>query len=112
DGTTVRNLYPGRSGLQGVLAAHLHRCGFTAPADAAADIYGTILGERFDPAQVVQGLGQEYRITTNYFKLHACCRINHYALDALAAIRRAHPFGASDVERVAVTSIPFAERMA
>lgn len=112
DGTTVRNLYPGRSGLQGVLAAHLHRCGFTAPADAPADMYGTILGERFDPLQVVEGLGHEYRITTNYFKLHACCRINHYALDGLGAIRRAHPFDAADVERVTVTSIPFAERMA
>jgi hypothetical protein len=57
-------------------------------------------------------LGEEYRITTNYFKLHACCRINHYALDALARIARAHPFAPDDVEQVRVTSIPFGERMA
>ena len=49
EGATIRNLYPGRSGLQGVLAVHLHRCGFTAPADAPADIYGAILGERSSP---------------------------------------------------------------
>jgi len=112
EGATVRNLYPGRSGLQGVLAVHLHRCGFTAPADAAADVYGAILGERFDPARVVERLGEDYRITTNYFKLHACCRINHYALEALASITSAHRFGPDDVERIMVTSIPFAERMA
>jgi len=112
EGATIRNLYPGRSGLQGVLAVHLQRCGFTALADAPADVYGTILGERFDPAQVVEALGQEYRIVTNYFKLHACCRINHYALDATQALLRAHPFGADEVERVTVVSIPFAERMA
>jgi 2-methylcitrate dehydratase PrpD len=112
EGATVRNLYPGRSGLQGVLAVHLHRCGFTAPADAPADIYGAILGERFDAAQVVEGLGEEYRITTNYFKLHACCRINHYALEALGAITRAHRFAPDDVEHITVTSIPFGERMA
>jgi 2-methylcitrate dehydratase PrpD len=112
EGATIRNLYPGRSGLSGVLAVHLHRCGFTGPADAPADVYGAILGERFDPAAVVQGLGADYRITTNYFKLHACCRINHPALDALGRITRAHPFAPDDVERVTVTSIPFGERMA
>ena len=112
EGSTIRNLYPGRSAMQGVLAVHLDRCGFTAPADAPADIYGAILGERFDPARVVEGLGEEYRITTNYFKLHACCRINHYALDALARIVSAHRFAPDDVEHVTVTSIPFGERMA
>jgi 2-methylcitrate dehydratase PrpD len=112
EGATVRNLYPGRSGLMGVLAVHLHRCGFTAPADAPRDLYGAILGERFEPAEVVERLGEEYRIATNYFKLHACCRINHYALDALGRIARAHPFAPDDVERVTVTSIPFGERMA
>src|SRR5712692_6024791 len=112
EGATIRNLYPGRSGLQGVLAVHMHRCGFTGPADAPADVYGAILGERFDPAEAVQGLGEDYRITTNYFKLHACCRINHYALDALGRIVRAHPFAPDDVEQVTVTSIPFGERMA
>ena len=112
EGATIRNLYPGRSGLQGILAVHLQRCGFTALADAPADVYGTILGDRFDTAAVVDGLGATYRIATNYFKLHACCRINHYALDAVQALRRAHAFTADDVERVTVVSIPFAERMA
>src|SRR5262245_14065199 len=111
EGATIRNLFPGRSGLQGVLAVHLYRCGFTAPADAPADVYGVILGERFDPAQVVARLGEDYRITTNYFKLHACCRINHYALDAIQRLTRAHRFRPDDIEQVTVTSIPFGERM-
>jgi 2-methylcitrate dehydratase PrpD len=112
EGATIRNLYPGRSGLMGVLAVHLHRCGFTAPADAPSDLYGAIVGERFEPAEVVERLGETYRITTNYFKLHACCRINHPALDALGRIVRAHRFAPDDVEQVTVTSVPFGERMA
>jgi len=112
EGATIRNLYPGRSGLQGILAVHLQRCGFTGLADAPADVYGTLLGDRFDAASVVAGLGDEYRIATNYFKLHACCRINHYALDAVLALMRAHRFAADDVDRVTIVSIPFAERMA
>jgi 2-methylcitrate dehydratase PrpD len=112
EGATIRNLYPGRSGLQGVLAVHLYRCGFTGPADAPSDIYGAILGERFDADQVTEGLGEDYRIATNYFKLHACCRINHPALDAVGRIMRGHRFASDDVEQVSVTSIPFGERMA
>ena len=112
EGATIRNLYPGRSGLQGILAVHLQRCGFTALADAPADVYGTLLGDRFDAASVGAGLGAEYRIATNYFKLHACCRINHYALEAVLALMRAHRFAADDVDRVTIVSIPFAERMA
>ena len=111
-GATIRNLYPGRSGFQGILAMELHRCGFTGLGDAPSDVYGTILGDRFEPALAVAGLGRGYRIEQNYFKFHACCRHNHYALDALAALRRAHRFTAEDVAHVRVTTIPFGLRMA
>ena len=83
EGATVRNLYPGRSSMQGVLAVDLYQCGFTALDDAPSDVYGTILGESFDPVQAVAGLGGEFRIQQNYFKLHACCRYNHATLDAV-----------------------------
>src|SRR5439155_945490 len=49
-GATIRNLYPGRSGLAGILAVDLQRCGFTGLDDAPSDVYATILGDRFDPA--------------------------------------------------------------
>jgi hypothetical protein len=35
EGATVRNAYPGRSGLQGILAVELHRAGFTGLPDAS-----------------------------------------------------------------------------
>ncbi len=112
EGATVRNAYPGRSGLEGVLAVDLHRAGFTALDDAPSDVYGTILADRFDPAEAVAGLGESYRIERNYFKLHACCRMNHPALDAIMALRALHRFTGDDVARVHVTSIPFGLRMA
>ncbi len=112
EGATIRNVYPGRSGLQGILAVHLVRCGFTGLADGPSDVYGTILADRFEPEQALEGLGTEYRITTNYFKLHACCLFNHPALDALAALRAATPFEPDEVASITVTSVPFAARMA
>src|SRR2546422_8114190 len=111
-GATIRNLYPGRSGFAGILAVDLQRCGFTGLDDAPSDVYATILGDRFDPARAVEGLGERYRIEQNYFKFHACCRYNHFALDALGRLRRAHRFDADDVVSMHITTIPFGLRMA
>jgi 2-methylcitrate dehydratase PrpD len=95
----------------------LQRCGFSGLADAPSDVYGTILADAFEPSLAVAGLedvgaGERYRIEQNYFKLHACCRFNHFALDAVLALRRAHAFAADDVVRLRVTTIPFGARMA
>ncbi len=112
EGATIRNLYPGRSAFQGILAVELERCGFTGLRDAPSDVYGTLLADRFEPALAVAGLGESYRIEENYFKFHACCRYNHFALDALERLRAAHRFEADDVAGVHVTTIPFGLRMA
>src|SRR5439155_353780 len=96
EGATIRNLYPGRAGLQGILATHLLDCGFTPIEDAPSDVYGTLLAEGFDPDAAIAGLGDDdrvavYRIERNYFKFHACCYYNHPALDAVhRLVRDAH----------------------
>ncbi len=112
EGVTIRNAYPGRSGLEGLLAVDLHRAGFTGLTDAPSDVYGTILADRFEPARALDGLGGPLRIEQNYFKLYACCRYNHFALDALLAMARAERLEPAQVERVIVTTIPFGPRMA
>lgn len=113
EGATIRNLYPGRSSFQGILAAHLCRCGFTGVQDGPADLYNNILGEGFDPEAVVDGLGQPgaFRIQQNYFKLHACCLYNHPALDAVQALLRQEQFTAADVAQIQVVAPPIAETM-
>jgi 2-methylcitrate dehydratase PrpD len=116
EGATIRNLYPGRSNMQGILATHLLACGYTAVHDAPADLYGTILGERFDADAVVEGVSEDrvavYRIERNYFKFHACCLYNHAVLDAVQSLVHAEGFSAHDVQRIRVTSLPFVTRMA
>src|SRR5262249_43370300 len=120
DGVTIRNLYPGRSAFQGILAVELERCGFTGLGDAPSDVYGTILADRFEPELAVAGLDLlsrgdgdrgAHRIEQNYFKLHACCRFNHFALDAVMALRAAHRLTGDQVEKVEIVTIPFAARM-
>ena len=112
EGATVRNAYPGRSGLQGVLAVELHRAGFTALADAPADVYGSILADRFEPARALDDWDGPLRIERNYYKRYACCRYNHPALDALATLRSRQRLDAADVAEVEVIVFPFGLRMA
>jgi 2-methylcitrate dehydratase PrpD len=120
EGATIRNLYPGRSAFQGMLAVDLQRCGFTGLDDGPSDVYGTLLADAFDASAAVAGIDalarsdadrERYRIEQNYFKLHACCRFNHFALDAVMELRRLHRLEASAVEKVEVVTIPFAARM-
>ena len=104
EGATIRNLYPGRSGFQGIMAAQLSLCGFTGLEDGPSDIYNTLLGESFDPEVVVQELGTPgaYRIQQNYFKLHACCLYNHPVLDGVQSLLGKERFVADDVEFIKV----------
>jgi len=116
EGATIRNLYPGRAALQGILANHLLDCGYSAPRDAPSDIYGTILGERFEADRGLDDLGEDdrpgvYRIQRNYVKLHACCLYNHPALDAVQTLLSREPLEPEAITRITITSVPFVTRM-
>ena len=116
EGATIRNLYPGRSGFQGIMAAHLVNCGFTGVQDGPADLYNGILGEGFDPAAVMDGWGATgpagpLRIEQNYFKYHACCLYNHPVLDAALALQGQHGFAAAAIAQVRVTAPPIVQLM-
>ena len=113
EGATVRNLYPGRSAMQGIMAANLVLCGFTGLKDGPSDVYGALLGKGFDPDAVIEGLGGPgpLRIQQNYFKLHACCLYNHPALDGMQHILNRQSFSAPDVERIEVLAPPLASIM-
>ena len=110
EGATIRNLYPGRSNFQGILAALLCQCGFTGVQDAPTDVFANLLGDGFDPDAVVDGLGQRgsYRIQQNYFKLHACCLYNHPALDAVQGLQEKERFAPAEVSAIRVEAPPLA----
>ena len=89
EGGLVRNVYAGLSNRNGLLAVELASCGFTGERDGPGSLFGQIISERFDPAEVLRDLGQDWHLLHNYFKLHSCCRYNHGTLDALDAIEAA-----------------------
>ena len=110
-GATIRNLYPGRSGHEGILAIQVYESGFTGLDDAPSDVFGTILGDSFDTDAVVANMPGEYRIQQNYFKFYACCRLNHPSLDATFDVRRRESFDSDDVLAVEIVAPSMLEGM-
>lgn len=110
-GATVRNLYAGLSGRNGILAVDLAAAGFLPEPGALQSAFAAVLGEAFDPAALTQGLGTRYEIRRNYFKLYSCCRWNHATLDALAALVRRTPIAWEQVTGVEVDTYRLATQI-
>jgi 2-methylcitrate dehydratase PrpD len=112
EGGLVRNVYAGLSNRNGLLALNLAECGFTGEHDGPSSLLGKIISESFDTTAVTQGLGQDWHLMRNYFKLHSCCRYNHGTLDAIdqMAAHQALPT-ADDIERIEVTTYHLAAEL-
>ncbi len=104
-GGTVRNIFPAESCLLGMLAVDLDACGYTSMADGPAEMFGQVLGSgTYDTETVTRDLGRVWRVTTNYFKLHAACAITHPELDAITDILAARPLAAGDIAAIDVAA--------
>jgi 2-methylcitrate dehydratase PrpD len=114
DGATVRNAYTGLSGRMAFLALDLEGAGFSGERDALASVFGKIYGEEYDPGRAVEGLGRDWLILRNYFKLHASGRYVHSALDLIDALRLEHraALEASAIERIDIETYAMAATMA
>lgn len=83
EGVTVRNIYTGMSGYSGQLACEMVESGFTGEVDGVGYIFGKIYGDGFDRPLTIEKLGSEYLTARSYFKIHACGRYIHSALDLI-----------------------------
>jgi 2-methylcitrate dehydratase PrpD len=102
EGGTVRNSFAGFAGRTGLQVQELVEAGFVGESDALGAVFGRVLSERWRPEILSAGLGGSWEIRRNYFKRHACCRYNHAALDALAAIGRQQPLEAAAIAAIEV----------
>lgn len=112
DGALVRNTFAGVSAQMGLLATQLVRCGFTGEAHGPATVFGKVLSDTYNPKTLIDNLGELYEISRGYFKLHACCRYNHAALDALLNLQARHALEVEMVDRVEVESYLQAAQLA
>lgn len=114
EGATVTRAYTGASGYLGILALEMVRSGFTGEVDGVATVYGSVYADSpevmskipqaprrsFDPDLVIAGLGSDFLITRSFFKIHACARSIHPALDLIEEVMSRRPGGRIDPKEV------------
>jgi len=112
EGGLVRNVYAGLSNQNGLLALNLAECGFNGERDGPSSLLGKIISESFQPDAVTQGLGHDWHLMRNYFKLHSCCRYNHGTLDAIDQMAAAKKLPqVNDIERIEVVTYHLAAEL-
>lgn len=112
EGGLVRNVYAGLSNRHGLLALNLAECGFTGEHDGPSSLLGNIISESFQAAAVVDGLGQDWHVMHNYFKMHSCCRYNHGTLDAIDHMSAVEKLPAiADIDRIEVETYHLAAEL-
>jgi 2-methylcitrate dehydratase PrpD len=110
-GATALNVAGGMSGFAAELAPELALAGFAAQDDAIEEALGQLVGDGFRAEGLLDGLGESWEMTRNYFRLYACCNPIHPALDCLKAVLDELRPGADEVARIDVATYRFASVM-
>jgi 2-methylcitrate dehydratase PrpD len=110
-GATALNVAGGMSGFAGALAADLALAGFEAQENAIEEAFSHLVGDGFQPGEMIEELGKRWEINRNYFRLRACCNPIYAALDALEAAAAELRPAPDDIERIDVATYRFASVM-
>jgi 2-methylcitrate dehydratase PrpD len=99
DGAMSKHLHPGKAAFNGVLSADLAQAGFTGATRILEGERGFFhaMSSAHDPTRITDGLGSNWKISENGFKLHACCGHTHSAVDLAIAARLRQNWDADQV---------------
>jgi 2-methylcitrate dehydratase PrpD len=99
-----KQLHPGKSALNGILAALLAQRGFTGAEQIFEGERGfcRATSRDYDFHEVTNRLGREYQMEGNSFKIHASCGHTHSALDAALILARETGILPPEIEKVRV----------
>jgi len=109
-GTMAKPLNPGIASMNGVLAGLLAMRGLKTLEDSLDIEYSYLnaVSEGFDPGIIIDGLGVNYEILNNIFKVHASCGHTHAAIDATLDIIKRYGVESDDIKEVLVGVYPIA----
>ena len=102
EGALVRNVYAGHAAEIGLRAWDFVQSGIGAPKQSVEYVFGSVLGQRFNPADLHEGLGDVWDIQRNYFKPYAFCRYAHAPIDAFSRILERHAVTLEKIARIEV----------
>lgn len=109
DGSSGKLLCPGWTTATGLRSVDMALCGFTGPRSVLEGAHGLFrcFSTQYDATRFGRELGQARHVMSIYFKVHACLRRLHPAVDALLAARARHALVPGNVCRIVVQGGPF-----
>jgi 2-methylcitrate dehydratase PrpD len=104
DGTMSKHLHPGKAAMNGVLAADLAKVRFSGASKILEGDRGFIraMSSSSDISPITNGLGHNWKVSENCYKVWSCCGHTHSAIDVALELRT--KFG-SDSSLDDITSI-------
>ncbi|MBQ7534020.1 MAG: MmgE/PrpD family protein [Stomatobaculum sp.] len=99
-----------RNGMEAVTFA---KQGFTGPIQAIEGKKGFLQAFSNDPRpeRILKDLGRDFKIRETYFKMHACMRGLHAAVDAVLLLREKYRILPDDILDIEVHTTPFVGRL-
>jgi len=110
-GATTLNAAGGMCGMAAILAPEMAEAGFLAQDDAIEEALAHLVGDGYEPAGMLDELGERWEITRNSFRLRACCNPMYASLEAFEEALADLGAGAGDIERVEGYTYRFASAM-
>lgn len=106
DGAMTKQLHSGKASMNGVLAALLAQKGLTGPLKILEGNRGFFkaMSDEYDVTKITEGLGTEFKILENSFKIHASCRHTHHAVDLLMEVFKERQPKFEEIESITVKS--------
>ncbi|MBU2699630.1 2-methylcitrate dehydratase PrpD [Sporomusaceae bacterium BoRhaA] len=113
DGSDGKVLCPGWSTSTGIKAADLAQMGFTGPESILEGNKGFFqaFSNQYDINRLTDGLGINRGIMQTYFKMHACMRGLHCAIDALLSLRSEYALNPAIVKKITIRNSTFVNRL-
>jgi 2-methylcitrate dehydratase PrpD len=102
----VREAFPAQAAVTSALLASGGVRGFEQPLEGRAGFYQLFAGGRFEPAELLDGLGRSFLIEELSFKPWPCCRGTHAYIEAAQYLRRLHRIAVTDIEKVIIQAGP------
>ncbi len=107
-GAMVKRMHAGRAAQSGLYGALLAANGFTGIIDVFEAPYGGFCTtfsrsqDRFNLNALSADLGRKFETMGIALKFYSCVGSNHTTLDALADIRKRHPFNLDEIAEIVV----------
>jgi len=104
DGAMSKQLHPGKAAMNGVISALLAQKGFTGASEILEGRRGFFeaMSKEYDVKKVTRGLGDQYKITENSFKIHASCRHTHHVMDLMIELHHEDRIALEEIDKIVI----------